>query len=151
MNRQADGRLSSSAQVAAIAGRLAGEHYKLKILAANIQDQAANFTRFAILGRETQPSPATGQDKTSLLLSVRDEVGVLYHTLQPFAENAINLLRIESRPLKGRPWEYVFFIDVEGHVTDRSLAQALRLIEPRCSLVKVLGSYARANHRARSR
>ncbi|MGE0823981.1 MAG: prephenate dehydratase [Candidatus Binatia bacterium] len=141
----------ANSRVAAIAGRLAGEHYKLKILAANIQDQAANFTRFAILGRESQPSQATGQDKTSLLLSVRDEVGVLYHTLQPFAEQAINLLRIESRPLKGRPWEYVFFIDVEGHVTDEPLAQALRLIEPRCSLVKVLGSYARANHRLRSR
>jgi chorismate mutase/prephenate dehydratase len=132
--------------IAAIAGRLAAEHYKLKIVAANIQDQAANFTRFAVLGRESQASQPTGHDKTSLLLSVRDEVGVLYRTLKPFADNTINLLRIESRPLKGRPWEYLFFIDVEGHVTDAPLAQALRDIMPLCAWVKVLGSYATTNH-----
>jgi chorismate mutase / prephenate dehydratase len=132
--------------LAAIAGRLAGEHYKLKLLATNIQDQAANFTRFAVIGRDTQTSQPTGHDKTSLLLSVRDEVGVLYRTLKPFADNKISLLRIESRPLKGRPWEYLFFIDVEGHVTDAPLAQALHDIAPLCAWVKVLGSYAAANH-----
>lgn len=139
------------ARVAAIAGRLAAEHYKLKIVAESIQDQAANFTRFAVLSRDTHPSQPTGCDKTSLLLSVHDEVGVLYRMLQPFAENAISLLRIESRPLKGRPWEYLFFIDVQGHVTDAPLAQALEAIEARCPLVKVLGSYASANPTARSR
>lgn len=128
---------------AAIASRMAAEHYGLRVLAANIQDQAANFTRFLVLGRETSPGQPTGRDKTSLLLSVRDEVGILYRTLKPFAEHAINLLRIESRPLKGRPWEYLFFIDVEGHISEERLARVLREIEPYCVLVKVLGSYSR--------
>ena len=135
--------------IAAIAGRLAAERYKLNVLAANIQDQAANFTRFAVLGREQPPARPSGHDKTSLLLSVRDEVGVLYRTLKPFADNAISLLRIESRPLKGRPWEYLFFIDVEGHLSDEPIARALQEIEPLCQFVKVLGSYATANHGAR--
>jgi len=133
-------------QAAAIAGHLAAEHYKLNVLAVNIQDQAANFTRFAVLGREPQLTRPSGHDRTSLLLSVRDEVGVLCRTLKPFADNAISLLRIESRPLKGRPWEYLFFIDVDGHITDEPLARALQEIKPLCLLVKVLGSYATANH-----
>lgn len=132
-------------RAAAIASRLAAEHYGLNVLAANIQDQAANFTRFLVLGREPAPGRPTGRDKTSLLLSVRDEVGVLYRTLKPFADHAINLLRIESRPLKGRPWEYLFFIDVEGHVSEEPLARALREIQPHCVSVKVLGSYGRWN------
>ena len=138
-------------RAAAIAGRLAAEHYKLKIVAEGIQDQSANFTRFAVLSRDTRPSQPTGHDRTSLLFSVRDEVGVLYRTLQPFAENGVSITRIESRPLKGRPWEYLFFIDVQGHVTDAPIIHALRAIESHCPLVKVLGSYASTNHTARSR
>jgi chorismate mutase/prephenate dehydratase len=119
------------------------------VLATNIQDQAANFTRFAVLGREQHSSQPSGHDKTSLLISVRDEVGALYRALKPFADNAISLLRIESRPLQGRPWEYLFFIDVEGHISNEPLTRALREIEPLCQFVRVLGSYATANHRTR--
>lgn len=105
--------------------------------------QAANVTRFAIVGHE-QPSKPTGHDKTLLLLSVRDQAGGLHNLLQPFADNAINLLRIESRPLRSKLWEYLFFIDVEGHVSDTRLARALQEIEPVCVQVKILGSYATA-------
>jgi chorismate mutase/prephenate dehydratase len=148
-NARAAELAAADGQVAAIAGRVAAEHYKLNILAASIQDQAANFTRFAVLGREHQPGLPTGQDKTSLLLSVRDEVGALHHALKPFADHAINLLRIESRPLKGRPWEYLFFIDIAGHIHDEPIAEAMREVQSFCPLVKVLGSYTSANHAAR--
>ena len=141
-NSRAAELVRSDPQAAAIAGRLAAARYRINIIDADIQDQAANYTRFAILSRTPQTGKPTGDDKTSLVLSVRDESGVLYQVLKPFADHSINLLRIESRPLKGRPWEYVFFIDIEGHASDRALADALREIEPRCMSVKVLGSYA---------
>lgn len=145
-NARAAELAATDPHVAAIASRFAAEYYQLNVIEANIQDQAANFTRFVVLGREQHPNRPSGHDKTSLLLSVRDEVGILYRTLKPFSDNAISLLRIESRPLKGRPWEYLFFIDVEGHVSDEPLARALREIEPLCLLVKVLGSYTTVNH-----
>ena len=140
-NARAAELVRRDARDAAIAGRLAAERYRLNIIDADIQDQAANYTRFAILSRTWQPGTPSGNDKTSLVLSVRDEPGVLHQVLRPFAAHSMSLLRIESRPLKGRPWEYVFFIDVEGHVGDRALAEALREIEPCCMSVKVLGSY----------
>lgn len=142
-NSRAAELASRDTRTAAIASRLAGEEYKLRVLAADIQDQTDNFTRFAILGH-AQPSKPTGHDKTALFVSVKDRAGVLYQTLKPFADNAINMLRIESRPLKGKPWEYVFFIDVEGHRTDPPLARALQEIEPLCVQVRILGSYATA-------
>ena len=151
-NSRAAELATADRHTAAIAARLAAEEYRLNVLAANIQDQvgqvgqvgqAANVTRFAVVGRE-QPSKPTGHDKTLLLLSVCDRAGVLHTLLKPLADNAINLLRIESRPLRGKPWEYLFFIDVEGHVSDTRLARALQEIEPLCVQVKILGSYATA-------
>ena len=146
-NSRAAELAAADSHTAAIAARLAAHEYGLNVLAANIQDQAANVTRFAVVGHE-QPSKPTGHDKTALFLSVRNQAGVLHTLLKPFADNAINMLRIESRPLRGKPWEYLFFVDVEGHVSDVPLVRALLEIEPLCLQVKVLGSYATAKHSA---
>lgn len=125
---------------AAIAGRQAASRYGLEIAAAGIQDQPNNFTRFLVISRDGRSEP-TGDDKTSLLFSVRHEAGALYHVLGPFARHHINLTTIESRPLKGRAWEYVFFIDVVGHADEPAIRRALSALRRRCLFFKVLGSY----------
>ena len=124
---------------AAIAGVLAAEKYGLPVLEHDIQDNAANATRFLVLGR--QCSPPTRNDRTSLMVSITDRVGALHHALAAFRRNRINLTKIESRPSKRRAWEYFFFIDCDGHVEDRKVAKAIELLEQQCSFVKVLGSY----------
>ncbi len=126
--------------VAAVAGVLAQERYKLRVVAANIQDQPKNFTRFLVLTSDGT-APRSGDDKSTLLFSVRHEAGALYRVLRPFADHKVNLLSIESRPLKGRPWEYVFFLDVSGHLEEARLARALEALRPRCVSLRVLGSY----------
>lgn len=128
------------ADVAAIGSKLAAETYGLRIVARSIQDVAGNVTRFLVIGADDQPKP-TGDDRTSLVILVRDEVGVLGRILQPFTSNEVNLSMIESRPLPGRPWEYRFFIDVGGHVTDKKLGRALAEIEEIALSTRVLGSY----------
>jgi chorismate mutase/prephenate dehydratase len=124
---------------AAIAGILAAEKYGLPVLEQDIQDNAANATRFLVLGR--QCSPPTGNDRTSLMVSITDKVGALHHALAAFRRNRINLTKIESRPSKRKAWEYFFFIDCDGHVDDRKVAKTLEQLEQECSYVKVLGSY----------
>jgi len=124
---------------AAIAGVLAAEKYGVRILEHDIQDNAANATRFLVLGR--QCSPATGKDRTSIMFSLPDRAGSLHRALGPFHRKRINMTRIESRPSKRKAWEYFFFVDCEGHVTDRKVAGALQLLGEICSYVKVLGSY----------
>lgn len=124
---------------AAIAGILAAEKYGLPVLEQDIQDNAANATRFLVLGR--QCSPPTGNDRTSLMVSMADKVGALHHALAAFRRHRINLTKIESRPSKRKAWEYFFFIDCDGHVQDRKVAKAIELLEQECSYVKVLGSY----------
>lgn len=128
--------------VAAVASELAGSLYGLQAVEDRIEDNAVNFTRFLVVGR-TLREP-TGRDKTSLAFAVRDEVGALYQMLQPFADNGVNLTKIESRPWKGKAWEYVFFVDVEGHVSDPAVAAARAGLEPQCQFLKVLGSYPKA-------
>ena len=124
---------------AAIAGILAAEKYGLPVLEQDIQDNAANATRFLVLGRKC--SPPTGNDRTSLMVSITDKVGALHHALAAFRRNRINLTKIESRPSKRKAWEYFFFVDCDGHYTDRKVANALGLLGEHCSFVKVLGSY----------
>ncbi|MCU0783602.1 MAG: prephenate dehydratase [Verrucomicrobia bacterium] len=127
---------------AAIAGILAAEKYGLRVLERDIQDNAANATRFLVLGR--QCSPPTGQDRTSLMISITDKVGALHSALASFRRYRINMTKIESRPSKRKAWEYFFFIDCDGHVEDRQVANAIRVLGEHCNFVKVLGSYPNA-------
>ncbi|MCP5518069.1 MAG: prephenate dehydratase [Verrucomicrobiales bacterium] len=129
-------------KAAAIASSLAADRYKLRLLEADLQDNCANATRFLVLGR--QYPPPTGNDRTSLIVSIADKVGALHRSLEPFRRFRINLTKIESRPSKRKAWAYFFFIDLDGHVTDAKVARALKCVEEHCSLVKVLGSYPKA-------
>ena len=123
----------------AIAGLLAAEKYQLPVLEHDIQDNAANATRFLVLGRKC--SPPTGRDRTSVMFSIADQVGALHRALAPFRRFRINMTKIESRPSKRKAWEYFFFVDCDGHASDRKLAKTLALLGEHCSFVKVLGSY----------
>lgn len=129
---------------AAIAGQAAAEVYGLKVLVSDIEDRPDNTTRFLIVGRKLfAPS---GRDKTTLIVSAADTdaSGSLYKLLEPFARHGLNLTRIESRPSRRRKWDYVFFIDVEGHAQDENLGSALEQLKQRASLFRVLGSYPQA-------
>ena len=130
---------AADATVAAIASDLAGELYRVPILRAGIEDNPHNSTRFLIVGRHT--SGPTGHDKTSILFAMRNEPGTLYRILEPLARLGINLTKIESRPAKQRPWEYVIFVDLEGHRDTLPVSSALREIGERTLFLKVLGSY----------
>lgn len=124
---------------AAIASSLAAERYKLRVLQADIQDNAENATRFLVLGR--QCSPPTGADRTSIMVSIAHEVGALHRALAPFRRYRINLTKIESRPSKRKAWAYYFFIDLDGHVKEPRVAKAIAHVEAHSNAVKVLGSY----------
>ncbi len=127
---------------AAVAGELAGTLYGLETVEARIEDHPNNYTRFLVIGREIPDR--TGRDKTSVLFAVRDEPGALYRMLQAFHENGVNLTKIESRPMKQKAWEYVFFVDCDGHVVDTEVGRALDGLRSRCLFVKVLGSYPKS-------
>ena len=130
---------STEDDTAAIAGLLAAEKYGLRVVEYDIQDNAANATRFLVLGR--QCSPPTGRDRTSLMISLVDKVGALHRALAAFRRHRLNMTKIESRPSKRKAWEYFFFIDCDGHVSDHRVAKAIAELEQQCSFVKVLGSY----------
>jgi chorismate mutase / prephenate dehydratase len=125
--------------VAAITGILAAEKYGLPVLVQDIQDNVANATRFLVLGR--QCSPPTGDDRTSLLVSIADKAGALHEAIAAFRRFKINMSKIESRPSKRKAWEYFFFIDCDGHVEDRKVANAIELLGEHCNFIKILGSY----------
>lgn len=128
--------------LAAIASELAAELYKVPILRAGIEDNQNNATRFLVIGR--RPTRATGRDKTSILFAMRNEPGSLYRILEPFARAELNLTKIESRPAKQRPWEYVMFVDFEGHRETPAVGEVLAEIGARTLFVKILGSYPAA-------
>ena len=124
---------------AAIASELAGQLYGLNVIKARIEDNINNFTRFLVLS--LKPAERTGKDKTSIMLTVKDKVGALYDLLRPFASTGVNLSKIESRPSRRKAWEYIFFIDVEGHVEEERVKKALTELKSRCLFFKILGSY----------
>ncbi len=139
---------SRDPNAAAIASELAARLYGLEVVSARIEDAANNFTRFLIVGRK--PAPRTGHDKTSILFSIKDRVGALYGMLEPFAEGGINLTKIESRPSKTKVWEYLFYVDFEGHGEDPRVERALARLSEQCLFLKVLGSYPSEKKRAPS-
>ena len=143
-NAEGARRARDERATAAIASSAAAEIYGLSMLANDIEDRADNTTRFLIVGRKL--FNASGADRTTLLVSASktDDAGALFRLLEPLAEHRINMTRIESRPSRKRKWDYVFFIDIEGHVSDPPVAKALASLEKRASLFKILGSYPRA-------
>lgn len=127
---------------AAVASRLAAELHGLEVIRERIQDRPQNATRFVLLALED--APPSGNDKTSVVFSTPHERGALKRALDIFDQEGINLSRIESRPGRGRMWEYVFFTDLEGHRLDEAVGRALGKLAEHCAMVKVLGSYPRA-------
>ena len=126
-------------RLAALAPRQAAGAYCLDVLAENIEDLPNNRTRFFVIGN-LDPAP-TGCDKTSVVFSTPHRAGALHHALAAFAAHAINLTLIQSRPARGKLWEYVFFVDFEGHARDKAPAGALAQLRDYCALLKILGSY----------
>lgn len=127
---------------AAVASEMAATLYGLQVLKPKIEDNPNNFTRFLVIGAKTPER--TGRDKTSVMFSTKDEPGILYRMLEPFSKRGINLSKIESRPMKKKAWEYIFFLDMEGHIAEEGVSAAIEELRGYCQFLKVLGSYPRA-------
>jgi chorismate mutase/prephenate dehydratase len=127
----------------AITGKMAAEAYGLSILEPTIQDIPNNTTRFLVIGHN--PSPPTGDDRTSVMFCVQDKPGALFAALEPFNRLRISMSKIESRPSKRKAWEYFFFVDVDGHATEPKLQEALAELEKHCTFTKVLGTYPKTS------
>jgi chorismate mutase/prephenate dehydratase len=135
-------RAEDDPTAAAVASELAASVYKLKFVEKGIEDNKTNVTRFLVVAKDS--TPKTGRDKTSIMFSIRDKAGALSSILKPFSKHRINLTKIESRPSKRRAWEYIFFVDMQGHIEDRGVKKALNEVKKDCLFMKVLGSYPSA-------
>jgi chorismate mutase / prephenate dehydratase len=141
-NAEAAKLASKNEKVAAIAGYTNAELYNLKILEKNIEDETDNSTRFLVISEND--TPPSGDDKTSLLFSMPSKPGALLRMLQCFADHEVNMTRIESRPSRRGLWEYIFFVDLEGHSQNKKVTKAISRLQSEASMVKILGSYPRA-------
>jgi chorismate mutase/prephenate dehydratase len=140
-NSEAARRVKSEWHSAAIAGSIAGEIYELQSFAENIEDEPHNSTRFLIIGPDDVP--ASGDDKTSVVVSIQNQPGALHGFIEPFHKNGVDMTRLESRPSRSGLWDYVFFIDFKGHQSDEIVAQTLKEVGEKVSSLRVLGSYPR--------
>ena len=128
--------------LAAVGSDLAAELYGLRIVFANIEDNPNNMTRFFVISN--QPARRTGKDKTALMFAMPDHAGALVDVLDIFRTERINLTMITSRPSRQRNWEYYFFVDAAGHANDAPLVRALERARAKCPVLRVLGSFPRA-------
>ncbi|MEK6527873.1 MAG: prephenate dehydratase [Nitrospirota bacterium] len=135
-------RVSKEPSSAAVASELAAIIYKLKFVKKGIETFKQNYTRFLVIAKDFPPK--TGKDKTSIMFSIKDKPGALHLMLRPFSKHRINLTKIESRPSKRKAWEYIFFVDMEGHIDDAGVNKAIGEIKKECLYLKVLGSYPSA-------
>ncbi|UJF24621.1 prephenate dehydratase [Suttonella sp. R2A3] len=138
-NAEAAKLAKTDTKAAAIAGKMAAERYEMPILFTSIEDDDNNTTRFIVIGRQT--IEASGKDKTTILVSSHNQPGLLFRLLEPISRHGVNMTRIESRPSRKGMWEYVFFIDLEGHRDQPNLAALFEELRGEASLFKVLGSY----------
>jgi len=138
-NAEAARMASEDSAVAAIASEIAGQQYNLQIVKAHVQDDPHNRTRFAVIGR--LETAASGNDQTSLVLSVPNKAGAVHNLLAPLAKHGVSMTRFESRPARMGKWEYYFYVDVEGHQMDSKVAGALTELKDNAAFFKVLGSY----------
>jgi len=129
---------------AAIASEIAADIYDLQILNKNLEDNFNNSTRFLVIGdRDTEPS---GSDKTTIIVSTKNDAGALHNLLEPLSKHKVSMTRIESRPSKNNNWEYLFYLDLDGHIKDESLKKASKEIKKEASLYRFLGSYPTAEN-----
>ena len=131
--------MASEGNCAAVASPLAAELYGLEVMGENIQDVSGNTTRFFVIGRKS--SDVTGDDKTSIYFGVKDKPGALHDALAALKTCGINMSKIESRPSKEKAWEYIFFVDFEGHASDPCVQTALAELDESCAVLTVMGSY----------
>ena len=142
-NAEAARLAASQEHAAALAGKIAGQHYALPVRAENIEDDPRNTTRFLVLGK--QEVAASGKDKTSLAVYAVNRPGAVHDLLAPLAEYGVSMTKFESRPAREGLWEYVFFLDIEGHQSDGKIQIALAELKQVAALVKMLGSYPLAD------